>query len=141
MKILYKSFIKDPEHICYDGEDSNEKILYILRRSLYTNIGWTLVTALLIVAPFILTPHFIIETMGLKEIIRPQFYTIIYLFWYLLAFGYGFQNFLNWFFNAYIISTKKILDFDFHGLLYKNISEAPLTNVEDVTSTMGSIGV
>lgn len=53
-------------------------------------------------------------------------------------FGFGFilQNFLNWFFNVYIITNKKIVDVDFHGILYKNISEAPLRNVEDVTSNV-----
>jgi hypothetical protein len=28
------------------------------------------------------------------------------------------------------------VDVDFHGILYKNISEAPLRNVEDVTSNI-----
>jgi hypothetical protein len=44
-----------------------------------------------------------------------------------------------WYFNVYIISDKKIVDIDFRGFLYKNISEAPIKNIEDVTSNVSGL--
>jgi len=61
---------------------------------------------------------------------------------YLFVFGFALQAFLNWFFNTYVITDKKIVDLDFQGVLYKNISEATLDNIEDITSTVkGTFGV
>jgi len=133
--MFIKSLLENPKNITYEGEDSDEKILYILRQSFILNIPWMVSVIALAFLPFFLyssIPTFISSSFKLAGI----------LFWYLLLFGYSFQRFLNWFFNVYIISNKKIIDVDFHGILYKNISEAPLRSIEDVTSTVsGVVGV
>jgi len=134
--MFISSIIKNPKCASYEGKDKGEKILYIFRRSFITNIFWILFTLVLLVVPF--SSSYLygdIETgSGLKIIVT--------LFWYLFVVGYAFRKYLNWYFNLYIISTKKIVDIDFHGLLYKNISEAPVDNIEDVTSTVkGAFGM
>ena len=58
------------------------------------------------------------------------------MFWNIFSFGYGFERFLNWYFNVYIITNKRVVDMDFSHLLHRNISEAPLRNIEDVTYTV-----
>jgi hypothetical protein len=51
-----------------------------------------------------------------------------------------FERFLNWFFNIHIITNKRVVDMDFDHLLHRNISEAPLRNIEDITySVSGAI--
>jgi hypothetical protein len=47
-----------------------------------------------------------------------------------------FERFLNWFFNIHIITNKRVMDMDFDHLLHRNISEAPLRNIEDITYTI-----
>lgn len=50
-----------------------------------------------------------------------------------------YEGFLFWYFNVYIVTTKNIIDVDFHSVLFKNIDVAPLRNIEDVSSSMGGI--
>jgi len=57
--------------------------------------------------------------------------------WYLLTMGFVIENFLIWYYNVYLITNKRVVDVDFHGVMYKSISEAPLSRVQDVTYNMG----
>lgn len=131
----FKSILEHPNGITYDGVDADEKILYVMRQSFITNIPWIFMVIVLSISPMFLLPT-------LPDFISVSFRLVLVIFWYLVTFGFGFQRFLNWFFNVYIVSDKKIVDVDFHGIMYKNISEAPLRSIEDVTSTVkGFFGV
>lgn len=133
--MTFRSFVENPKKVSYFGIDKDEKIIYVLRSSFIMNIPWMLLSVLLIIAPSIVLPY-------LPDSVSLEFKFVLIVFWYLFTFGYIFREFLGWFFNVYIISNKKIVDVDFYGLLYTNISEAPLENVEDVTSQIsGSVGV
>ncbi len=131
MEMLLSSFIKNPRNARYDGEDKDENIVYLFRGSFITNLGWISLTILALFVPFIASLFYPVPG---KEFISPDFAFIIVLFWYLAVIGFAYHKFLIWYFNVYIVSDKKVVDIDFHGLLYKNISEAPIRNVEDVTS-------
>ncbi|OGC68195.1 hypothetical protein A2415_02765 [candidate division WWE3 bacterium RIFOXYC1_FULL_39_7] len=130
------SFIINPSNTLYDGEDHDEKILYVIRRSKITNLSWTLLAAIMLIIPTIADPFLRSLKFNGANLVSLKFLFIFTFSWYLATFGLAFFNFLNWFFNVYIITSKKIIDFDFFGLTYKNIAETTLENVEDVTSTI-----
>jgi membrane protein YdbS with pleckstrin-like domain len=128
------AFIANPINCSYDGKDSDEDILYVVRQSHWTNIKWALGIIVLFILPFVVAP-FVLPMFGrLLSHFNPFFIIMVWVSWYLMVLGLWFFNFLNWYFNVYIITSKKIIDFDFYGLTYKNISEMPIANVEDVTS-------
>lgn len=134
--------LKYPESAQYDGEDADEKLILVLRQSYLTTIPWLFVTAVLFLMPGLLVPFLRGFKVAGESMFDYDFIFILSMFWYLFASGYLLQNFLNWFFNLYIISNKKIIDVDFHGILYKNISETTLDNIEDVTSNVsGTLGI
>lgn len=136
------SFVKNPKDTTYDGEDRDEEILYVLRRAFITNFTWITVTVILAFVPIFLDPYLRSFRYEGEPLVSLVFIFVLTVFWYIFTFGYAFVHFLNWYFNVYIITTKKIVDIDFHGLLYKNISEATLYNIEDVTSVVsGAVNV
>lgn len=139
MNTLFKAFIANPQNVNFDGEDYDEEILYVLRRSFITNLGWLFITAVLIVTPSILGPLLVKMLFAGANPFPLQFGVVLALFWYLFTFGFFLQNFLNWFFNVYIISNKRIVDMDFYGIVHKRISESPLRNIEDVTSKISGV--
>ena len=141
LQALLSSHIRNPTKAFYDGEDRDEDILYLIRKSSITNIPWIVATIVLAVTPLLIGPY-LLSLDPTRRLFTFTFSTLLIVFWYLFTFGYALQSFLNWFFNVYIITNKKIVDIDFHGISYKNISEAALRNVEDVTSTIhGPIGL
>lgn len=132
--MILSSFMKNPQKTWYDGADHDESITYVFRKSLLTLIPVTLVcTAMILATPYMINA---LSNINIKNHIIFDDYLLglITLFWYLLTFGIFFETFALWFFNVYIITNKKVVDIDFDGLLYKNISETQLRNIEDVTS-------
>lgn len=132
--MILSSFMKNPQKTWYDGADHDESITYVFRKSLLTLIP----VAALCIGMVIATPYMAqaLSKITIKNQIIFDDYLlgVTTLFWYLLTLGIFFENFALWFFNVYIITNKKVVDIDFDGLLYKNISETQLRNIEDVTS-------
>lgn len=139
---LFKAFIIDPKNTRYDGEDRDETIKYVLRRSIITTLPTLLLIGIMIVLPFFIVMPLSGISYNNVNLISPAFLLLLGLFWYIITFGFALQSFLNWFFNVFIVTNKKIVDIDFNGVLFKNISETTLDNVEDVTSTVkGALGI
>ncbi|MBI2620946.1 PH domain-containing protein [candidate division WWE3 bacterium] len=133
---MWEAFWRYPKSTHFDGEDSGEEILLVLRRHLITNLGWIVVSIALVILPTVSKPLLLSLGIGHASTFSPSFTFILTSFWYLFAFGFIFENFLLWFFNVYIVTNKRIVDMDFGGILFRNISDAPLRNIEDVTHTI-----
>ena len=130
---ILKAFVENPNRASFDGEDEDEKILYVLRKHLVTNVDWIFVSFLLFITPLLVSRFVALFGPSTFPHIPANYLSVIIIFWYLFTFIYVFESFLVWFFNVYIISDKRIVDMDFYGLLHRNISAAPLRNIEDVT--------
>lgn len=137
MDVLFKSNLYNAKDCKIEGQDHDEVTQYVFRRSFITNLDWIFVTILLLLTPLAANTILVFAGSEVEEVITPFFAFALNSFWYLFTFGFAFQCFLNWFFNLYIITNKRIVDIDFLGFLYKNISETSLDNIEDVTSTVG----
>lgn len=133
---LTNSMLEKPENTNFEGEDGDEEILYVLRRAAVTNLGWIVTGIILLLAPLVFNSYIIVVNKQFPHLITPTLAFIINGFWYIFSLGYIFERFINWFFNVYIISNKRVVDMDFNYLLRRNISEAPLRNIEDVTYTV-----
>lgn len=51
--------------------------------------------------------------------------------------SYIWFNFISWYFNVGIITNERIIDVDFHAVIYKEVTETILPKVEDVTAKSG----
>jgi len=49
------------------------------------------------------------------------------------------ESFLGWYFNVYIITDERIIDIDFISLIYKEVSDADIEMIQDVTYKQGGI--
>jgi len=61
------------------------------------------------------------------------------IIWYLLTTAFIFENFLSWYFNVYLVTNERIIDYDFFNLLYKNTSDAELNKIQDINVQMGGL--
>ena len=135
---MFPAYVENPTHFRFEGQDSNEKILLLLRAHPITNLQWIISAILLIVAPFFVPYALMLLNLDLSSL--SQVFGIVFLIInYLLVLIIIFEGFLHWYFNVYIVTDKNIVDVDFHSLLFKNIDVAPLRNIEDTSSSMGGI--
>jgi len=133
------SLAPNPKKVTYEGKDRDESIVYIVRSSIITLIPATILTLTIIIASFFFRSF--LQNFGSETgiLVRPQILPLVHFFLITLAFGVYLHSLLNWYFNVLVLSNKKILDIDFVGLSYKNVSETTIEHVEDVTSTVSGL--
>jgi hypothetical protein len=122
-----------PENVKFSEADSEEKIVLLLRKHFLTNVRWIGMSIILIIAPAV------IFAFPIFPAIPDRFMIILILFWYLATMAYMLERFITWFYNVYIITDERLFDVDFSNLVYREISEANIDRIEDVTSIIGSV--
>ncbi len=122
-----------PERVNFETKEKEEKVVLLLRRHAITNVRWILAAILMGMAPFAVSSF-------LKfDFVPAGFRLIGVLAWYLIIFAYSLENFINWFFNVYIVTDERIVDIDFLNLIYKEVSDANIDKIQDVTYKMGGV--
>lgn len=130
---LLSAFCQYPKGIRFIGADSREHIVLLLRKHWVTNLKWFVFVCFMCLLPFlVLSSNFLDQ-------VPERFQIIGLLFWYLATMAYALEQFLSWFFNVYIVTDERVFDVDFHNLVYRQISDANLDQIQDVTSTIGGV--
>lgn len=62
---------------------------------------------------------------------------IVNIFLFVFIISYVWFSFINWYFNVGIVTNKRIIDIDFSGILYKELTVARLDKIEDITIKSG----
>lgn len=127
------SFAMCPENVNFETQEDQEKVVLFLRQHFIVNIPW-IITGLIL----LLVPTFI-ETTQILDSIPSNFEFVFTLIWYLVTFAYILLKFINWFFNVYIVTDERIVDVDFYNLIYKEVHDARIDKIEDVTYKMGGV--
>lgn len=122
-----------PDRVKFAGADSEEKIVLLLRRHAITNVPWIFVSILMLFAPLVAL------SFGFLDMVPLNFLTVGLIFWYLITFAFILEEFLSWFFNVYVVTDERIFDVDFVNLVYREITDANLDQIQDVTVKVGSV--
>lgn len=125
------AFIAIPDGVSFETQGADEQIVLLLRRHLVVNVPWIFLAIFLILAPLCLS------FFPLLSFLPTRFKIIVIIMWYLFVLSFLFEKFLWWFFNVYIITDKRVVDIDFHSLIYKEISEAEIEKIQDITYKTG----
>lgn len=132
-KRFLNSFVVKP-NIRFETQDEDEKVILLLRAHPITQVPWIFNAAvffLLLIGLNLIFPYF----LSSAQIIFTN------AVWIIGILSYMWLNFLLYFFTVGLITNKRILDIDFHGILTKEVTETRLKSVEDITSkTNGYIG-
>jgi uncharacterized membrane protein YdbT with pleckstrin-like domain len=117
----------------FETQESNEEVILLLRRHWVTNIPWIAIAILMLWAPLVLSIFPLLDFMPA----RYQFMALI--LWYLLTTAFIFEKFLSWYFNVYLVTNERLIDYDFFNLLYKTTTEAEITKIQDINVQMGGL--
>jgi membrane protein YdbS with pleckstrin-like domain len=127
------AFFYLPEKVNFETREKKEKVVLLLRRHFVTNIKWIFLSIVMLFAPLILV------IFPLITFLPGNYQFIVVLIWYLITIAYILESFLNWFFNVNIVTDERIVDIDFHNLIYKEVSDAKIERIQDVTYKMGGV--
>ncbi len=125
------AYLYKPDGVDFETKHETEEVILFLRRHLITNAPWVLIAVLMILAPVLLS------SFPVLDFLPPNFRLMSVFAWYLLVTAFILENFLIWFFNVGIVTNKRIVDIDFHSLLYKEVADTEINKIQDVNYTMG----
>jgi len=113
-------------------QQQDEEIALLLRSHPITNLGWILLTSIMLLAPLILW------LTGLADIVPFKYRFIGNLAWYMVTFMFAFGKFLQWYYSVFIITNERIVDIDFDNIMNRQMTSVNLNHVEEpVMSTRG----
>lgn len=130
---LLAALVYRPQQVKFESQGKKEAVILLMRRHWVTNIGWILGTLIFLFLP-LLFPSF-----PLYRLLPQNFRLLSVPIWYLFTFAFFLENFLNWYFNVYLITNERVVDIDFYSLIYKEISDTRIENIQDVTYSMGGL--
>lgn len=124
------AYCKYPANVKFAGTDKEEKIILLLRKHWLTNVKWIFTGIVLTVVPipFVYFP--------ILNFLPERFLVVTVFFWYLVTSAYVLERFLSWFFNVYIVTDERVFDVDFYNLVDRDISDANIDDIQDVTSSI-----
>lgn len=116
--------------IHFESQEEDETVILALRAHPITQLPWVFSALILFLIPVI--ANFLVPRLVDLSIAELLF---LNLFWYSFLISYVFLNVLNWLFNVGIVTNKRVLDFDFKVILYKEVSASSLVDVTDASIT------
>jgi len=81
----------------------------------------------------------ILKFFPILDFLPERFQFISVVGWYMLTVAFAFEKFLEWFFNVQVITDERIFDVDFVNLVYREIAEANIDEIQEVNVKMGSV--
>ncbi len=127
---LFASFCERPSNVTFQTQEPDEQVLVFLRKSQWVNFPWIFTTAIFLIIPLVL---YFLHDSFLTLIPPLNVILVIIPFYYLLVAIYAFVNFVTWYYNAALITNKRVVDIDFHQIVFKDVAETKLALVQDVS--------
>ena len=123
----------------FKGQNPNEEILLVVRRHWFDILIQFLVVflmVLLLLFGFFVLPYFLDDFSGMKLqslilFLGSSFSILIWL--------YAFLIWIDYYFDVWIITDKRIINVEQKGLFMRHISELELQKVQDVTTEIEGI--
>lgn len=122
-------FLVKPKVSC-EFQQKEEEILLLVRAHPITQIYW-LINGLFIFFFLFIGNFFFPQFLNLNQSLFLNFLIIFFVF------SYWWFNFLSWYFNVGVITNRRVIDIDFHSLIYKEVTSANLNKIEDITIKTG----
>jgi len=129
----------EAKKIHFAGQKENEEVLLTVRRHWF-NIAaqFTIILAMFLVVliSFFVKP-FLPFTQSLKAV--SGIYALIEVFFLMLAWIMAFAIWIDYYFDVWIVTDKRIVNIEQVGLFRRDISELELVRIQDVTAEIVGI--
>jgi len=132
----FAMFAPQPVGVSFDEQDEGEEIILLLRAHVVTLVPAIFEAIVLFVLPFVAMPVSSAIGFRLESIFNGRQITILLLSWYLFLTGFILYKFIYWYFNVYLLTNERVVDFDFQGIVQQKTSYAYLRQIQDVTPSI-----
>ncbi len=133
-------YAPNPEGVGFENQEKGEKLVLLLRQHLITQLVPLLEVVFLAFVPVIASPAVYLVKVNILTFLGVAQIFWVLAFWYLFVFGFAFYKFVFWFFNVYLLTSERIIDYEFKGVLSMETAYANLNKIQDVTPRIIGFG-
>jgi len=130
---ILSAFRLNPKKAKFINKGPDEKIILILRRHPFTNLGWIAITIAMLFGPAALV------IFPILSFLPDNYQFVAVIGWYMITVAFAFENFISWFFNVNIITNERVVDVNFVNLIYRETSEAEVGQIQEAQVRVGSV--
>lgn len=124
-----------PQGFKFETQDVGEKVLLIFRSSLFSHLRWIIGSIFYSILFFVFMNLIINLTLPGYGKLSNSVVFLLGLIYLAFVFTYLLQNILKWYYNLYIVTNQRIVDYDFSIFAGFKISETNIVNIEDISQT------
>ncbi len=139
---LFTSYWRNPKGVYFETQEPNEDIIIFLRKHFLTNFNWLASVIILLIIPIVVF-SLITYFRYSMNFLPTGFIEVFTATYYLFIISYGFNRFLDWYYNIALITKERIFDVELSNLVSKTVVATKLSLVQDVknkqTGTMRSL--
>lgn len=126
-----------PKRLRFKTQNSGEKIFILARAHIITNLGWIIRISILSVIPIIAGIAFTEYNLDLG-FLESGIVMFLVVGFYLSLSTSALLNLMSWYYDLYLVTSSRIIHYEYQPLASYRISEAEINNIQDVTqSTIG----
>lgn len=125
-----------PSHIEFATQDPDEEIYILTRKDILTNIGWVTQIFIFALLPVIATILLNQMDVDLTPVIPLNIIILISLIYYSILISMTLFNIIRWYFNVFIVTNKRLINYKFNIITRFKASEAELRNIQDVSQSV-----
>jgi membrane protein YdbS with pleckstrin-like domain len=133
-------YAPNPEGVSFENQENGEKLILLLRQHLVTQLIPFLEIIFLALVPLFIAPVAGLVRGNILPFLQTAQLFWALVFWYLFVFGFAFYKFVFWYFNVYLVTSERVIDFDFKGILHMETAYANLNKIQDVTPKIIGFG-
>lgn len=135
---LRKGVSLDKKNQCFpkvrfENQHEKEEVILLLRQHYATQLPWIIGSLLGLLVPMIF------NVVPVLDFLPGNYQFMVMVGWYLLLVAYVYEKFISWYYQVFIITNDRVIDINFYNLIYKEVSEARIEDIEDVTYSQGGV--
>ena len=112
------------------GQNPDEQLIAVTRRGFIIELRWLLPLA--IGFYFIILNSYFLDS-SLSLVFNPESISFIRLVAFLILSLIFYNRITDWFYSVNLVTTQRVIDFEFSGLGIKKVVETDLRNIQSVT--------
>ncbi|MBD3280554.1 hypothetical protein GF389_03460 [Candidatus Dojkabacteria bacterium] len=121
-----------PKKVRFRTQNPGEKVYLLVRAHIITNLGWIFRFAVLSALPILLIGVF--DYLDIDYgFFRYEYVVLVLIVYYISVIASALMNLLGWYYNIYLVTSERVLHYEFRPLLAYKISEAEIENIQDVS--------
>jgi len=121
-----------PKHVSFETQNVGEQVFIMLRRHWFTNLSWVFNSVLFALLPILAYAIADLFKFNLITVLGWKIAVISVLMYYSFWLTNLIRNFSDWYFDVYLVTNERVIDYDFQPFVAQEVSETALRSIEDV---------